>query len=106
MPLTPLGIIMAAFSAAANVREIQETRMVAELAGKLTGKIPVPETAPAVKRPLIKELITNVAEGPFGRGRIIRVGLEGEPGGVAGFDIGSFRRGLPMKGNAGGGVSG
>lgn len=97
VPLTPLGAIMSAFSAAANARELQETRMVAELAGKLAGNIPVPKAAPAVRRPVIKELITNVGEGTFGSGKIVRVGLEGEPGSVAGFDIGNFKRGLPMR---------
>ena len=71
--------------------------MVAELAAKLVAKIPQPEGAPAVRRPLIKELITNVAEGPFGSGKIVRVGLQGEPGAVAAFDIGNFRKGLPMR---------
>jgi hypothetical protein len=42
IPLTPLGLIMSAVSAAANVREIQETRMVAELASKLVARIPLP----------------------------------------------------------------
>ena len=97
IPLSPLGAIMSALSSAANLREIQETRMVAELAAKLVAKIPQPEGAPAVRRPLIKELITNVAEGPFGSGRIVRVGLQGEPGAVAAFDIGNFRKGLPMR---------
>lgn len=97
IPLSPLGLVMTALSTAINVREVQETRMVTELAGKLTAGIPVPEGAPAVNRPQIRELITNSGEGPFGRGKIIRAGLEGEPGSVAGFDIGSFRRGLPMR---------
>ena len=97
VPLSPLGLVMSALSAAANVREIQETRMVAELAAKLVGKLPVPSTAVSVRPPPITELISNVREGPFGRGKIVRVGLQGEAGGIAGFDIGSFRRGLPMR---------
>jgi hypothetical protein len=97
IPLSPLGAIMTALSSAANLREIQETRMVGELAAKLVAKIPLPEGTPAVRRPVIKELITNVGEGPFGRGKIVRVGLQGEPGSIALFDIGNFRRGLPMR---------
>ena len=97
IPLSPLGAIMSALSSAANLREIQETRMVAELAAKLVAKIPLPAGAPAVRRPVITELITNVGEGPFGSGKIIRVGLQGEPGGVGVFDIGNFKRGLPMR---------
>lgn len=97
VPLTPLGAIMSALSAAANTGALQENRMVAELAEKLVEKIPVRTGAPAVRRPPIKELITNVAEGPFGRGKIVRIGLEGEPGAVGSFDIGNFRKGLPMR---------
>lgn len=96
IPLSPLGAIMSALSSAANIRDIQETRMVGELAGKLIAGIPVPEAGPAVRRPAIEEMITNVAEGPFGSGSVIRVGLQGEPGAVAMFDIGNFKKGLPM----------
>jgi hypothetical protein len=97
VPLSPLGAIMSALSAAANVRELQATRMVAELAAKLTAKLPVPTAAPAVRRPVIREFITNAGEGPFGSGKIVRAGLEGEPGIVGSFDIGNFKRGLPMR---------
>jgi hypothetical protein len=97
IPLSPLGAMMTAMSSAANVREIQETRMVSELAAKLIAKIPLPEGAPAMRPSVIKEVITNVGEGPFGRGKIVRVGLQGDPGAVAAFDIGNFRRGLPMR---------
>lgn len=97
IPLSPLGAIMSAISSATNLREIQETRMVSELAAKLVAQIPVPAAAPSVRRPQIKELLSNVAEGPFGSGKIIRVGMQGETGGVASFDIGNFKRGLPMR---------
>jgi hypothetical protein len=97
IPLSPLGAIMSALSSAANVREIQETRMVAELAAKLVAKVPVPAGAQVVTRPAIRELITNAGESPFGSGKIVRVGLQGEPGSVAVFDIGNFKRGLPMR---------
>jgi hypothetical protein len=97
IPLSPLGAIMTAMSSAANVREIQETRMVSELANKLVAKIPLPEGAPAMRSPEIKEVITNAGAGPFGSGKIIRAGLQGDPGGIAAFDIGNFKRGLPMR---------
>lgn len=96
IPLTPLGAIMTALSTAANVRELQEVRMVNELAYKLTQKIPDPEGAPAIRRPMIRAVVTNVSEGPFGSGDIVKVGLFGEPGIVADFDLGNFKRGLPM----------
>jgi hypothetical protein len=95
IPLSPLGAIVTALSTAANVRELQEVRMVNELSNKLIQKIPDPEGTPAVRRPMINAVITNVSEGPFGSGEIVKVGLYGEPGIVAGFDIG-ISRGLPM----------
>jgi hypothetical protein len=97
IPFSPLAAIMSAMSSAANLREIQETRMVAELSAKLVARIPLPEGAPSARRPVIKELITNVGEGPFGSGKIVRAGLQGEPGGIAVFDIGNFKRGQPMR---------
>ncbi|MFZ5771828.1 MAG: GNA1162 family protein [Thermodesulfobacteriota bacterium] len=97
IPFSQLGAIMTALTTAANVRELQEMRMVNELSHKLVKNIPEPAGAPAVRRPEIREVITNVIEGPFGRGGVVRVGLEGEPGIVAAFDIGNFKKGLPMK---------
>jgi hypothetical protein len=96
VPLSALAAIVTALSTAANIREVQESRMVNELAYKLIQKIPEPEGTPAVKRPLIRAVVTNVSEGPFGSGETVKVGLYGEPGIVAGFDIGNFKKGLPM----------
>jgi hypothetical protein len=96
IPLSPLGALMTSLSTAANIRALQEVRMINELSNKLIQKIPDPEGTPAVRRPAIRAVVTNVSEGPFGNGEIVKVGLYGEPGIVAGFDIGNFRRGLPM----------
>ena len=95
--LSPLGLIMTAVSTAMNIREIQQVRMVNELGYKFNEKIPAPVGMAVEDRPLIKEVLTNVKEGPFGKGKVIRVGLEGETGAVATFDIGNFKKGLPMK---------
>ena len=97
VPTSPLGIIMTAVSTAMNLREIQQVRMVNELCYKLNEKIPSPAGMAVEDRPGIKEVLTNVKEGPFGRGKIIRVGLEGDAGLVATFDIGNFKRGIAMK---------
>ncbi|MCL4456336.1 MAG: DUF799 family lipoprotein [Nitrospirae bacterium] len=97
VPLSPIGLIMTAVSTAMNIREIQQVRMVNELAYKFNEKIPSPEGMAVEDRPAIKEVLTNVKEGPFGKGKIIRVGLEGEKGLVATFDIGNFKKGVPMK---------
>jgi len=97
VPLSPLGLIMTAVSTAMNLREIQQIRMVSELAYKFNEKIPAPKGIAAEDRPLIKEVLTNVKEGPFGKGKVIRVGLEGEKGAVAMFDIGNFKKAILMK---------
>lgn len=97
VPLSPIGAIITAFSTAMNIREIQQVRMVNELGFKLAGKMPSPSRLAAENRPVIKEVLTNAKDGPFGKGKIIKVGMEGEPGLIATFDIGSFRKGIPMK---------
>jgi hypothetical protein len=97
VPMSPLGLIMTAVSTARNIREIQQVRMVNELAYKFNEKIPSPEKMAVEDRPLIKEVLTNIKDGPFNKGKIIRVGLEGEKGLVATFDIGNFKKGIPMK---------
>jgi len=97
VPMSPLSVIMTAVSTAMNIREIQQVRMVNELCYKFNEKIPSPTGVAIEERPVIKEVLTNVKEGPFGKGRIIRVGLEGDKGMVATFDIGNFKKGIPMK---------
>lgn len=97
VPMSPLSVIMTAVSTAMNIREIQQVRMVNELAYKFNEKIPSPTGVAIEERPVIREVLTNVKEGPFGKGKIIRVGLEGDKGMVATFDIGNFKKGIPMK---------
>jgi hypothetical protein len=97
VPMSPLSVIMTAVSTAMNIREIQQVRMVNELCYKFNEKIPSPTGIAIEDRPVIKEVLTNVKEGPFGKGKLIRVGLEGDKGMVATFDIGSFKKGIPMK---------
>ncbi|MBI5195792.1 MAG: DUF799 family lipoprotein [Nitrospirae bacterium] len=97
VPMSPLGAVMTVVSTAMNIREIQQVRLVNELSYKFNERIPSPKGLKTEDRPLIKEILTNVKEGPFSKGRIIRAGLEGEPGLVATFDIGNFKKGLLMK---------
>lgn len=97
VPMSPLGLIMTAISTAMNIRDIQRVRMINELCYKFNEKIPSPSKLAVEDRPVIKEILTNVKEGPFGKGKVIRVGLEGETGLVATFDIGNFKKGVLMK---------
>jgi hypothetical protein len=96
LPLSPLSAAVTVVSTAMNLREIQKVRMVNELCYKFMEKIPAPKTLASGARPVIREILTNAAEGPFGSKRVIKAGLEGEPGLVGTFDIGNFRKGLPM----------
>jgi hypothetical protein len=97
VPTSPLGAIMTVFSAAINLREIQQIRLLNELCHKLNEKIPAPAGVPVEDRPVISEVLTNAKEGPFGRGKVVRVGLEGDKGLVATFSIGNFQKGIIMK---------
>ncbi|MEK6581527.1 MAG: GNA1162 family protein, partial [Nitrospirota bacterium] len=97
VPMSPLGAVMIAVSTAINLREIQQVRMVNELAYKFNEKIQFPKGMTTEDRPLIKEVLTNAKESPLGKGKVVRVGLDGEPGAVAVFDIGSFKKGVLMK---------
>ncbi|GAM09472.1 hypothetical protein OR1_01751 [Geobacter sp. OR-1] len=97
IPTSPLAAVVTAVSTAMNLREIQKVRLVNELAYKFMGKLPSPRTMSAENRPQIREVLTNAGEGPFGPRRVIKAGMQGDPGLVATFDIGSFKRGVPMK---------
>ena len=95
-PISPVAVVMSALSAAINMRDIQQMRIVNELCYKLNEKIPSPAGTGSADLPVIKEVITNAKESPFGKGKVVRVGLEGDGGLVATFSIGSFRKGVPM----------
>lgn len=97
VPLSPIGLIMQAVSSAMNIREIQRVRVVNELGWKLNENIPSPTGAKAESKPLIKEVVSNVKEGPFGKGKVFKAAMEGEKGLIAMFEIGGFKKGLPMK---------
>lgn len=96
VPLSPLSAIMTAVSTALNLREIQQIRMVNELCHKFNERIPSPSGI-IEQRPVIKEVLTNAKESPFGKGKTIQVGAEGDKGMVATFDIGNFKKAIPMK---------
>lgn len=96
LPITPLTAVITAVSTALNLRDIQRVRMVNELAHEFMAEIPAPEVSAVDKTPVIRDVLTNAVEGPFGRKRVIKVALQGEPGLVASFDLGGFKKGLPL----------
>ncbi len=97
IPTSPLGMIISGVSTAMNISDIQQMRLINELSHKLNERIPSPSGMAIEDRPAIKEVLTNAKESPFGKGRTIKVGLEGEKGMVATFDIGNFKKGILMK---------
>ncbi len=97
IPTSPIGLVITAVSSALNIREIQRVRVVNELGWKLNEKLPAPTGLKVIARPLIKEVVSNVKEGPFGKGKVFNVAMDGEKGLVAMFEIGGFKKGLPMK---------
>ncbi len=96
IPATPLAAIVTALSTALNLREIQRVRLVNELAHEFMAEIPAPTISAMETAPVIRDLLTNTVEGPFGRKGVVKVALQGEPGLIASFDLGAFRKGLPM----------
>ncbi|MCX7966741.1 MAG: DUF799 family lipoprotein [Syntrophorhabdaceae bacterium] len=96
VPISPLSAVMTAVSTAMNIRDIQQVRLVNELCHKFNEKIPSPAGITEY-RPQIKEVLTNAKESPFGKGKVIQVGAEGDKGMVATFDIGNFKKAIPMK---------
>lgn len=96
IPLSPLSAVMTAISTAMNIRDIQQVRMLNELCYKINEKIPSPAGI-VEQRPVIREVLTNAKDSPFGKGKVIQVGAEGDRGMVATFDIGNFKKGIPMK---------
>jgi hypothetical protein len=98
IPATPLSAVVTVVSTALNLRDIQKVRLVNELAYKFMAKLPSPRSlAETGQRPVIYEVLTNGAEGPFIPRKVIRVAMRGEPGLVGSFDIGAFRRGVPLR---------
>lgn len=97
VPLSPLSAVMTAVTIAINLRDIQHVRVINELCYKLNEKIPSPHGLAGEERPIIREVLTNAKETPFGKGKIIRVGLEGDKDLVATFDIGNFKKGILMN---------
>lgn len=94
--LTPIGLAMSAMSAALNLRDIQRVRLVSELGYTIAKSIPDPAGGIALPGPRIEGLLSNAGESPFGLGKVITIAMQGDSNGSAVFDIGNYRRALPM----------
>jgi hypothetical protein len=94
--LTPVGLIMNAMSAALNLRDIQRVRLVSEIGYSIAKAIPDPPGGIASHGPRILGMLSNSSESPFGLGKIISVAVQADPNASVVFDIGNYRRALPM----------
>jgi len=94
--LTPIGLAITAMSAALNLRDIQRVRLVSELGYTIAKAIPDPPGGSTNIGPQIQALLSNTADSPFGLGKTITVAMQADANGSAVFDIGNYRRALPM----------
>ena len=94
--LSPIGLAMSAMSAALNIRDIQRVRLVSELGYTFAKSIPEPAAAATASGPKIEALLSNATESPFGLGKVITIALQGDRNGTAVFDLGNYRKALPM----------
>ncbi len=94
--LTPIGLAMSAMSAALNLRDIQRVRLVSELGYTIAKSMPEPLGGSASSGPRIQGMLSNAVQSPFGLGKVISVAMQADSNGAAVFDIGNYRRALPM----------
>ena len=97
LSLSPIGLALSAMSAALNLRDIQRVRLVSELGYLIAKSIPEPLGGGASSGPRILGILSNAAESPFGLGKVISIAMQAESNGSAVFDIGNYRRALPMS---------
>ncbi len=96
LSLSPIGLALSAMSAALNLRDIQRVRLVSEIGYMIAKSIPEPMGGGARMGPRIQGVLSNAAESPFGLGKVVSIAMQAEGGGAAVFDIGNYRRSLPM----------
>lgn len=96
LSITPIGLAMSAMSAALNLRDIQRVRLVSDLGYTIAKSIPEPLGGGAGSGPRIQGMLSNASESPFGLGKVITVAMQADAQGSAVFDIGNYRRALPM----------
>ncbi len=96
LSLSPIGLALSAMSAALNLRDIQRVRLVSEIGYMIAKSIPDPVGGSAGIGPRIQGVLSNAAESPFGLGKVISIAMQADGGGSAVFDVGNYRRSLPM----------
>ncbi|MEM2983360.1 MAG: DUF799 family lipoprotein, partial [Candidatus Bathyarchaeia archaeon] len=94
---SPVGLVMTAISTALNIRKIELLRCSDDLFRDLVKTIPNPPLAEALRPPKITILVQDALGVPRKAGDVIKVAMEGQPKMRASFDIGSFKKGIPME---------
>ncbi|MFH1623697.1 MAG: GNA1162 family protein, partial [Pseudomonadota bacterium] len=94
---TPVGLILTAISAAMNVRQIELLRASDDLFRDMVKTLPAPTIAESLRPPTITILVQDTGGIPKKVGDTIKVAMEGDPKKHASFDLGDFRKGLPMR---------
>ncbi|MBF0612223.1 MAG: DUF799 family lipoprotein [Magnetococcales bacterium] len=97
LPTSPLDLVASVFFSAANMREQVVYRVVDQLARELVAKLPEPPVSNVTRLPHIKTVLHNSANLPRRAGDLLEVALEGDAGLLASFDIGGFKKSLPME---------
>lgn len=94
--LDPLSAVLTLIKTAV-IQESYATRnnLVFDWAFNITARIP--GFSGNVKRPSILRVVTNVTEEPFKLGDQVAVGVEGDRGLKASFDLGTFRKNISMN---------
>ncbi|MEO5331895.1 MAG: DUF799 family lipoprotein [Magnetococcus sp. YQC-5] len=96
IPLSPIGAIAAIVSSAMNVRQTILFRMADEMGREMVQTIPdLPDTEVS-KPPKITLFAHNGVDGPKKAGDVLQVILQGDPQKTGTFDIGSFKKNLPL----------
>ncbi len=94
---SPVGLVLTAISTALIMRKIELLRSSDDLFRDLVKTIPNPTLAAALKPPKITILVQDAVGVPKKLGDVIKVAMEGDSNMRASFDIGIFKKGIPME---------
>ena len=94
---TPVGLILTAVSTAISVREVELFRTSDDLFRTMVQAIPSPTLGEARRPPKITIFVHDAVGRPKKAGDLIRVALEGEGRMQGSFDIGDFKKNIPMR---------
>ncbi|MCJ7618194.1 MAG: DUF799 family lipoprotein [Desulfobacterales bacterium] len=97
IPTTPLGIVSTIIYTSLNIRDVQLLRACDDLFRDMVKTIPVKTFADASRPPIINILVQDSKGLPKKAGDEIKVVIKGDPGMLAWFDIGDYKKGIDMK---------